>query len=88
MKPATQPVTQGRGIKWRPKLTHIESQLLSAIPKAVLFVVARQLAAQLNGTCDDLGPSAVTRLCDEWMAQYLAGNVPQKVPAHLDTRKW
>jgi len=69
--------------KWYPALTTMESRLLAAIPKAVLFVVARQLAALALGECDNLGSPAFNKLCEEWEAQYLAGNVPQKPPKGL-----
>ncbi len=71
------------GIKWKPvALNEAESRLLSAIPKATLFVIARQFAAQLAGECDnlDLGAEAIYQ---EWEAQYLAGNCPQKPKRRL-----
>ena len=77
----------GRG-KWYPELTEMESRLLAAIPKAVLFVVARQLAALATGECDNLGEPAFNKLCWEWEAQYLVGNVPQKPPKGLQTSKF
>jgi hypothetical protein len=69
-------------MKWRPDLTTAESKLLNSVPKAVLFVVARQLAATVDGHCDDLqrGSSLVLK---EWQAQYYAGNVPQMPPHKL-----
>jgi len=68
------------GIKWRPQLTTEESLFLAQIPKATLFVVARQLAAVMSGHCDNLGADALRVLMDEWYAQYGANNVPQRPP--------
>ena len=71
------------GIKWKPiVLTPEESRLLSAIPKAVLFVVARQFAAQIAGECDNLA-GRDEAIYQEWEAQYLAGNCPQKPKRRL-----
>ena len=47
------------------------------IPKAVLFVIARQLAAVWAGCADDLGEGEKGILA-EWTAQHNAGNVPQR----------
>lgn len=47
------------------------------IPKATLFVIARQLGALAAGTADDLG-SGEAAIMREWEAQYRAGLVPQK----------
>ena len=35
--------------KWRPTMTANEIGFLNAAPKAVLFVIARQLGAAANG---------------------------------------
>lgn len=70
------------GLKWYPKITRFESRLLRAIPKATLFVVARQLAAQVLGHCDEFD-GAADHILDEWIAQFNARNVPQKPPRFL-----
>ena len=49
----------------------------SSIPKATLFVIARQLAATVLGSCDDM-EAGERGILEEWTAQYKAGNVPQK----------
>ena len=49
------------------------------IPKAVLFVIARQMGAALRGTCDDL-EAGQQAILDEWAAQHDAGCVPQRPP--------
>lgn len=67
---------------WLPVLTEAEYQVLSEIPKAVLYVVARQFAALLEGRCDEQG-SAAQVIYGEWRAQHRAGNVPQRPPKRL-----
>jgi hypothetical protein len=55
------------------------------IPKAALFVVARQLAAQVTGRHDKPESFDVLQLMyREWFAQWYAGNVPQKPPKALE----
>jgi len=61
-----------RGVKWNPPDL---PPWYDHIPKATLFVIARQLAATSAGTCDDL-EAGERGILEEWAAQYEAGNVP------------
>jgi len=64
--------------KWQPDdLSDADRHLLERIPKATLYVIARQLAAWCNGTADNLEVGAEI-IAIEWEAQYHAGHVPQK----------
>jgi hypothetical protein len=62
--------------KWKPDLTREERILLENIPKATLFVIARQLGALCGESCDDLASGSL-RILEEWVAQYKSGFVPQ-----------
>lgn len=71
------------GVKWKPPLADEALRILASIPKATLFVVAMQLAAQVAGEHDELDASHARAVAIEWQKQYFAGNVPQALPPWL-----
>ena len=70
-------MSQPGQVKWHPHGG--VPKWYEQIPKAVLYVIARQLGATTTGYCDDLEAGEIAIL-NEWRAQFNAGNVPQRPP--------
>jgi hypothetical protein len=61
---------------WMPTMTADERAWFDRCPKAVLFVIARELAMLRTGGEDR--SAAFSLMKDEWGAQHQSGHVPQK----------